>query len=275
MNTTTTKTPSSKAIWKGSISFSLVNIPVKLHAAIEADSDLEAHMFWAKDMSRIRFSRVAESTGQEVPPTEIVKGYETEAGVVVLSDQERDELLPQRSKAIEILEFVAEDEIDPIYWDRPYYVYPDKGGDRGYALLSKALATTGKVGLAQFVLRGKETLCALRLFRGALLLAGLRFERKLREIDESALPTVNDLRLPKAELALAKQLVESMAQDFVPDRYHDRYYEDLKEVVERKAKGLAPADRPVVTPKQVLPDIMAALEASVRANERARQKLTA
>jgi len=205
-----------------------------------------------------------------VPPDQIVKGYETDSGVVVLSDQERDELMPERSKSIEVLEFVDLDDIDPIYFDRPYFLAPDKGGDRGYALLSKALNATGKVGLAQFVLRGKETLCALRPYGGGLVLAGLRFESKLRSIEDLDLPGITAVRGTKAELDLAKQLVSSMTGDWVPEKYKDRYYEDLKDVVERKAKGLAPAERPVVTPKQVLPDILAALEASIKAN--AKQK---
>ena len=151
-----------KAIWKGSIAFGLVNIPVRLYTATETQG-LASNMLYKKDHSRIRFQRVAESTGKEVPADEIVKGYEVEKNqFVILSDEELRDLAPEKSTGIEIQEFVHESEIPSLYFEKPYYLEPDKGAGKAYALLREALAKTGKVGIAQFVMRNKESLCVLK-----------------------------------------------------------------------------------------------------------------
>jgi len=140
-----------KPIWKGSIAFGLVNIPVRLYSATESQG-LASHMLYKKDLSRIRFQRVAESTGKEVPAAEIVKGYEVEKDqYVILSDEELGDVAPEKSAGIEIQEFVDESEISTLYFDKPYYLEPDKGAGKAYALLREALAKSGKVGIAQFV----------------------------------------------------------------------------------------------------------------------------
>src|SRR6202048_342546 len=148
-----------KSIWKGSIAFGLVNIPVRLYSATESQG-LASHMLYKKDLSRIRFQRVAESTGKEVPAAEIVKGYEVEKDqYVILSDEELGDVAPEKPAGIEIQEFVDESEISTQYFDKPYYLEPDKGAGKAYALLREALARSGKVGVGQFVLRNRERLC--------------------------------------------------------------------------------------------------------------------
>src|ERR1700688_429369 len=162
-----------KSIWKGSIAFGLVNIPVRLYSATESQS-LASHMLHKKDLSRIRYQRVAESTGKEVPAEEIVKGYEVEKDqYVIISDEELAGIAPGKSTGIEIQPFVAESEISSLYFAKPYYLEPDKGAGKAYALLREALAKTGKVGVAQFVLRNRESLCVLKAQRDALTLNGM------------------------------------------------------------------------------------------------------
>ena len=151
-----------KSIWKGSIAFGLVNIPVRLYSTTESLS-LASHMLHKKDLSRIRFQRVAESTGKEVPAEEIVKGYEVEKNqYVILADEELREVAPEKSTGIEIQEFVNEAEISSLYFEKPYYLEPAKGAGKAFALLREALLKTGKVGIAQFVLRNRDSLCMLK-----------------------------------------------------------------------------------------------------------------
>src|ERR1700731_1144998 len=154
-----------RPVWKGSIAFGLVNIPVRLYSATESES-VSSHLLYKKDLSRIRFQRVAESTGKEVPAEEIVKGYEVEKNqFVILSDEDLLDVAPERSTGIEIQEFVKEAEILSLYFEKPYYLEPDKGAGKAFALLREALMKTGKVGIAQFVLRNRDSLCIAKALR--------------------------------------------------------------------------------------------------------------
>src|SRR3984893_3203549 len=178
-----------KSILKGSVAFGLVNIPVRLYSATESQT-LASNMLFKKDLSRIRFQRVAESTGKEVAADQIVKGYEVEDGqYVILSDEELREAAPERSIGIEIQEFVNESEISSLYFEKPYYLEPDKGAGKAYALLREALARTGKVGIAQFVLRNRENLCLLKPQGQGLVLNALRFASEIRSMEELSLPS--------------------------------------------------------------------------------------
>src|ERR1700730_13992402 len=184
-----------KPIWKGAIAFGLVNIPIRLYSGTETN-ELKTHLLWKKDHSRIRYQRIAESTGKEVPFDQIVKGYEVEDGqYVILTDEELKEAAPEKSSTIDIQEFVNEDEISSLYFEKPYYLEPDKGAAKAYALLREALARSGKVGVAQFVLRNRESLCVLKAQGNALTLNPLRFASEIRSADELRLP-VNEKLVP-------------------------------------------------------------------------------
>src|SRR6201987_5380067 len=223
-----------RPVWKGSIAFGLVNIPVKLYPATDSQS-LASHMLYKKDLSRIRFQRVAESTGKEVSAEEIVRGYEVDKDqYVIISDDELADVAPEKSTSIEIQEFVVESDIPSLYFEKPYYLEPDKGAGKAYALLREALAKSGKVGIAQFVLRNRESLCVLKAQGNALTLNTLRFASEIRSADELRLP-VNEKLVPN-EVNLALKLIEGMTAEFDPAKYHDTYTEDVKKLIEDKAK---------------------------------------
>src|ERR1700726_1831877 len=176
-----------RAIWKGSIAFGLVHIPVNLYPATESQS-IGSNLLHKKDHSRIRYQRVSEATGQEVPAEEIVRAFEVERdNFVVISDDELKEAAPEKSAAIEIQEFVNESQIPTLYFEKPYYLEPDKGAGNAYALLREALARSGKVGVAQFVLRNRESLCVLKPQGEGLVLNALRFAADIRSMEELSL----------------------------------------------------------------------------------------
>src|SRR3982074_196455 len=179
-----------RAIWKGSIAFGLVHILVNLYPATESESTISANLLHKKDHSRIRYQRVSEATGKEVPAEEIVRGFEVERdNFVVISDDELKEAAPEKSDAIEIQEFVNESEIPTLYFEKPYYLEPDKGAGKAYALLREALAKSGKVGVAQFVLRNRDSLCMLKPHGQGLVLNALRFASEIRSMEELSLPS--------------------------------------------------------------------------------------
>jgi DNA end-binding protein Ku len=195
-----------KSIWKGSVAFGLVNIPVRLYSATESQS-LASHMLHKKDLSRIRFQRVAESTGKEVPAEEIVKGYEVEKNqYVILADEELREVAPEKSTGIDIQEFVNEAEISSLYFEKPYYLEPDKGAGKAFALLREALMKTGKVGIAQFVLRNRDSLCMLKPHGQGLVLNAFRFASEIRSMEELSLPS--NEKISPSEVSLAIKLIE-------------------------------------------------------------------
>jgi DNA end-binding protein Ku len=250
-----------RAIWKGSIAFGLVHIPVNLYPATESHS-ISSNLLHKKDHSRIRYQRVSEATGKEVPAQEIVRGFEVERdNFVVISDDELKEAAPEKSDAIEIQEFVDEFQIPTLYFEKPYYLEPDKGAGKAYALLREALSKSGKVGVAQFVLRNRESLCVLKAQGNALTLNTLRFASEIRSAEELRLP-VNEQLVPN-EVNLALKLIEGMTAEFDPAKYHDTYTEDVKKLIEDKAKGQkrqAPPPKPV---RSNVIDLVAALQESL------------
>jgi DNA end-binding protein Ku len=256
-----------RAIWTGSISFGLLNVPVKLYSAVSKKS-VSFRELRESDGSRIRHRRVAESDGEEVAYEEIVKGYEiAPEQYVVITKAELEELDPKKTRAIEIKDFVDLDQIDPIYFDHPYYLGPDKGAEKAYALLVKAMADSNKVAIARFVLRNKENLAALRPMDGVMTMATMRFADEVVTPEEIAATIEGEVGKPtKKELEMAKALIESLAGDFEAAGYRDEYREELLALIERKAKGekvLAPASE-APTPTKA-PDLMAALEESLAA----------
>jgi DNA end-binding protein Ku len=257
----------ARAIWTGSISFGLLNVPVKLYSAVSR-KNVSFRELRASDSSRIRHKRVAEADGEEVPYEEIVKGYEiSPEQYVILTKEELDEMNPKKTRAIEIEAFVDLDEIDPIYFDHPYYLGPDKGAEKAYALLTKAMEEQKKVAIARFVLRNKENLAAIRPMGGVLTMATMRFADEVVAPDEISEVFGENGETPrKAEVDMAKQLIESLAQDFEASEYRDEYREELLALIERKAKGEEVVEVEGEAPQPTkAPDLMAALEESLAA----------
>jgi DNA end-binding protein Ku len=257
-----------RAIWSGSISFGLLNVPVKLYSAV-SKKQISFRELRESDGSRIRHKRVAESDGEEVPYEEIVKGYEiAPEQYVVLTREELEDLDPKKTRAIEIQDFVDLDEIDPIYFVQPYYLGPDKGAEKAYALLVKAMEDSRKVAVARFVLRNREHLAALRPMDGVMTMATMRFADEVVSPEEIADSIDGTGEKPaKRELEMAKALIDSLAADeFDPDQYRDEYREELLALIERKAKGETITEPTSEAPKPTkAPDLMAALEESLAA----------
>jgi DNA end-binding protein Ku len=256
----------ARAIWSGSISFGLLNVPVKLYSAVSRKS-VSFRELRASDSSRIRHKRVAESDGDEVPYEEIVKGYEiAPEQYVVLTREELEELDPKKTRAIEIQDFVDLDEIDPIYFDHPYYLGPDKGAEKAYALLVKAMSDAKKVAVARFVLRNREHLSAIRPMGNVLTMATMRFADEVVSPEDLDVVPENGRKLSKRELEMASQLIESLSTDFDADKYRDEYREELVALIERKARGEEIVEAVSEEPKPTkAPDLMAALEESLAA----------
>jgi DNA end-binding protein Ku len=259
----------ARAIWSGSISFGLLNVPVRLYSAVSKQT-VRFRELREGDGSRVKHKRVAESDGKEVPYEKIVKGYEYAPDqYVVLSRDELSELEPQRSRAIEIQDFVDLDEIDPIYFEQPYYLGPDKGAERAYALLVQAMKDARKVAVARFVLRNKEHLAAIRPMGDVLTLTTMRFHDEVsspQDLDGEVFEEAKPKKPEKRELEMATQLIESLTSDFDPDKYRDEYREELLDLLERKAEGKEVVSAPTEEPKPTkAPDLMAALEESLAA----------
>src|ERR671934_323795 len=258
----------ARAIWTGSISFGLLNVPVRLYSAVSRKS-VSFRELRASDKSRIRHKRVAESDGEEVPYEEIVKGYEVAPEqFVVLTREELEELDPKKTRAIEIQDFVDLDEIDPIYFDHPYYLGPDKGAEKPYALLVKAMSDERKVAVARFVLRNREYLAAIRPMGKVLTMATMRFADEVvspEELGEDVIPE-DGRRLDKREIDMAKQLIAQLSSKFKAEKYRDEYREELLDLIERKARGEEIVEAVSEEPKPTkAPDLMAALEESLAA----------
>ena len=257
----------ARAIWSGTISFGLLNVPVKLYSAV-ARKQVSFRELRASDKSRIRHRRVAESDGEEVAYEEIVKGYEIGPDqYVVLTREELEEMDPKKTRAIEIQDFVDLEAIDPIYFDHPYYLGPDKGSERAYALLARAMADRGRVAIARFVLRNRENLAAIRSTGDVLAMATMRFADEVVKPEELDGVIPDDVEKPKKrELDMAGALIDQLTSDFEPDRYRDEYREELLNLIESKARGEEVVAAVSEEPKPTkAPDLMAALEESLSA----------
>ncbi|HUF32671.1 MAG TPA: Ku protein [Acidimicrobiales bacterium] len=262
----------ARAIWSGSISFGLVNIPIKLYNAV-SKKGVSFHQIDARTGSRVKMQRVSAADGTEVPYGEIVKGYELGPDQYVLVEPaELESLDPEATRAIEIEEFIDLADIDPVFFDSPYYVAPVKAAEKPYALLVRAMEEQEKVGIARFVMRTKQYLAAVRAKDGALVLSTMVYADELvdpAEIDE--LESLGSVEVSDRELTMAKQLIESLTAEFEPERYRDEYRDRVLALIERKAEGedvLVEAPAAADTSKVV--DLMAALEASVKEAREAR-----
>ncbi len=250
-----------RSLWTGSIGFGLVNIPVKLYSATQ-ESDLDLDMLDKHDHSNIKFKRVNASTGKEVPYANIVRAYNLNGKYVVLSDEDFQAANAKKTKTVSIQDFVNEEEIDSTYYETPYYLEPDKGGTRAYALLREALKKTKKVGVATFVLRNKEHLAVLKPVGNVIVLERLRFAEEIRDEKELKLPAKSEVS-PK-ELEMAVSLINHQKTKFDIAKYKDTYAADLMKMIKAKSKGAKiPVQKLKVVHKSSGDDLMSQLKASL------------
>jgi DNA end-binding protein Ku len=223
-----------RAIWKGSISFGLVNIPVKLYSAVES-STLNLDMVDPSDMARVRYRRVNENTGKEIEYGQIAKAYKFNGEYVLLDDEDFEAAAPEKTKIIEVNHFIDEKEIDTIFFEKSYYVEPEKQGEKAYALLREALKKSGKVGVAQFVLRSTENLTVIKPKDDVLVLSKIRFAEEVRETNELKLPPKSVVK--PEELKMAITLINQYTKKFEIDKYKNEYVHALMKVIEARASG--------------------------------------
>src|SRR5215210_1332438 len=255
-----------RSIWSGAISFGLVNVPIKLFSAVSRKT-VRFHQLNEETGNRIQQKRVDPETGDEVPYEKIVKGYElTKDRYVIVRPEELEALDPERTRTIDIEDFVDLEEIDPVYYDHPYYLVPDKGAEKAYGLLLNAMEAAGKVAIARVVLRSKEQLVAIRPAGDVLMMETMIFHDEVVPHDSlDDLPEAQELKANSRELKMAQQLIDSLSSDFDPSKYHDEYREKVLELIERKAAGEEIAVQPEAPAPAKVPDLMAALEASLAA----------
>ncbi len=255
----------ARSIWRGAISFGLVNVPVKLYSAVSKKT-VRFNQLHDADHQRIQQKRVCAKDGEEVPFENIVKGYEIAPDkYVVITPDELDALDPKKTRSIDIEDFVDLDEIDPLYYEHPYYLVPDTGAAKAYRLLLDALRDTNKVAIARVVLRSKEYLTAIRPAGDVLTMETMLFADELVPSDRLDELPDDDARATERELAMARQLIESQATEFDPTKYRDEYRERVLDLIERKAQGQEVSVLPEVEEPTEVPDLMAALEASLAA----------
>jgi DNA end-binding protein Ku len=265
-----------RAIWSGAISFGLVNIPVKLYSAVSKKT-VRFHQIDAESGGRVRQKRVGPD-GEEIAYEQIVKGYEIgPERYVTISPEELEALEPQKTRTIDIEDFVDLEQIDPIYYDHPYYLAPDTGAAKAYRLLVDAMEDSGKVAVARVVLRSKEHLVAIRPRDGALAMETMLFADEVipAESLEELAAADGDVQTSDRELAMANQLIDSLASEFDPEKYRDEYRERVLDLIERKAQGeTIVIEEPEAEPEKV-PDLMAALEASIATAKKPAKKKAA
>lgn len=254
-----------KAIWTGSIGFGLVNIPIKMYSAIES-STLDLDMLDHKDHGKIRFKRVNENSGKEVAWDNIVRGYLLNEKYVVLDKTDFEKASPEKTKHIEISQFVEEDEIDSTFFEMPYFLEPEKTGVRAYALLRDALAKSKKVGVGVFVMHNREHVCIIKPNEDVIVLNRIRFAQEIRSPKELKLPTTK----PKpAELKMAMSLIDQLTEKFNVDQYKDEYSDKLLKIIKAKSKGKAVPFKPMKVVHSKTQDLMEQLKASLGGKKKA------
>jgi len=224
---------SMKSMWKGSIGFGLVNIPVSMYPASE-ESTVPFGQYDKNDHAKVRYKKVNENTGKELDQLDIARAYDLNGTTVIVEDSDLAKALPEKIDHLEILQFVDEKEIDAVYYEKPYYLEPEKKGAKAYALLRDALQQEGKVGLGLLVYHNKEWLCLIKAMRKVLVMHRLRFSDEIRSESNLVIP---DVELAKDEIKAATQLVTVLSQPFKPEEYKDTYSEKVREVLNAKAKG--------------------------------------
>src|SRR5881394_3867545 len=257
-----------RAIWKGSISFGLVNIPIALYPATRKE-DLKFRLLRKSDLSPVNYRRVAEKDGKEVPWDQIVKGYEYEKGkYVVLKDEDFERVDLEATQTVDIQDFVDVDEIDPMFFYKPYYLEPQKGGDKAYALLRDSLKESNKVGIAKVVIKTRQYLAGVKPEDGALVLELMHFADELADTDKLHVPKKTEVG--KREMNMAKSLIDSMSSKWDPEKYKDEYREALMDVIEEKveAGGKEIEEKPKKAPKPTkVIDLVSVLQKSLEQTE--------
>jgi DNA end-binding protein Ku len=248
-----------RAIWKGSIGFGLVNIPIRMFSAVESSS-LNLDMLDSKDLSHIRFKRVNENTGKEVAWENIVKGYMVDDRYVVLEKTDFERASPEKSSTIEIKNFTLEKDIDSNYFETPYYLEPDKGGDRAYCLLRDALKKTGMAGVGMFVMHNREHVCIIRPVDDMIMLNRLRFAEEIRKPDDIKVPRI---KTEPDQLKMAVNLVHQLSKKFDISKYKDEYTGNLLKIIKAKSKGKLKPYKPLKVVHTASKDLMEQLKASL------------
>lgn len=255
----------ARSIWSGAISFGLVNIPVKLQSAVQ-DDNIDFDMLSKDDLAPIKYARIDSKTGEEIAYKDIVKGYQYAKGkYVVVSDEDFAKARPDIAKTIDLIQFIKEDEIDPVYYEKPYFIVPAKGAEKSYKLLLKALDETKTVGLAEFMLRNRAHICALKNHDGVLLLNQLRYHEEIKETPD----VKSNERITPKEIQLATKLINQLTETFDPAAFKDTYIEQLKKVIKAKAAG---KDIHIAEPRKIsatVKDLMEVLKQSLDKKKRA------
>ena len=257
----------ARSIWSGAISFGLVNVPIKLYSAVSRKT-VRFHQLHDDTGVRIQQRRVDPSTGEEVPYENVVKGYEVGPDKYVkVTPDELEGLDPKKTRTIDINEFVDLQDIDPIYYDHPYYLAPGQGGSKAYRLLLNAMTEAGKVAIGRVVIRSKENLVAVRPMDGVLAMSTMLFADEVVDPDTIDELQLEDGEVSDRELKMAQQLIDSLSSEFDPAKYRDEYRDAVLDLIERKAEGQEIAVQPPAEEPGPVPDLMAALEASIQAAE--------
>ena len=256
-----------RPIWSGNISFGLVSVPVRMFSATES-KELRFHFLHKDDLAPIGYDKVRKDTGKHVDPDDVVRGFEIEKGrYVPIEEEDLDRLDIELTHSIDICDFVELDEIDPIFYRKAYYLLPADGAEKPYRLLVRALEETGKVGIAKVVIRNKQHLAALRPYDGVLVLETMYYADEVRKPE-----SVNGkARLQKAEVEMAKSLVENLTDSFKPEKYDDTYRKELLDLIKAKAKGKK-LPEPAEEEEAEVVDLMAALRESVEKTQKSRPK---
>src|SRR5215510_11370031 len=262
-----------RAIWKGNISFALVSIPISLFSATRK-SELSFHYLHKKDMSPVSYKRFCDAENAEVAWEEITRGYEYEKDhYVEITDEDLDNADIELTKTIQIQEFVQENEIDPVYFDKPYYLEPQKGGERAYALMRDALAQSKKVGIAKVVLKSREHLAAVKAVGNMMTLQTMRFAHEI--VDSGSLNLPQKAEVSKKELDLANTLIDSMSDKFDPNKYKDDYYDKVLGIIQMKVAGVTPQAPPTTGPAPTkVVDLMEILKQSLTETKKSKASRT-
>src|SRR5262245_32131518 len=258
-----------RAIWKGNISFALVSIPISLFSATRRN-ELSFHYLHKKDMSTVSYKRFCDAEGVEVAWEDLTRGYEYEKDQYVeITDEDLDKADVELTKTIQIQEFVQEEEIDPVYFDKPYYLEPQKGGERAYALMRDALAQAKKIGIAKVVLKSREHLAAVKSVGNMLTLQTMRFAHEI--VDAGSLNLPSKAEISKKEMDLANTLIDSMSDKFDPNRYKDDYYDKVLGIIQMKVAGVSPqAEAPKGPAPTKVVDLMEILKQSLTETKKAK-----
>lgn len=249
-------------MWKGSISFGLVNIPVKMFAATE-DKDIRFRNIHKECHTPIKYEQVCPSCNKKIGPDDIVRGYEYEPGrFVIIEDSDLDAIRPDITKAVEIIDFVLLEEIDPIYFAKSYYLAPQDTGSKAYNLLREAMDKTGRIAVARIVIRDKESLAVVRVYKNLLVLETIYYPDEVRDVKQVP-GLVENVKIVEAELSMATQLIDSLTHEFQPEKYKNDYRDKLMELISKKAEGDEIVTRPAAQRTNVV-DLMQALQASLQ-----------